>query len=37
MLNDRKRNAAYQEAIVNAVQAGCSSVLDIGTGTGILR
>lgn len=36
MLNDRRRNAAYQEAIVKAVHAGCDNVLDIGTGTGIL-
>ena len=37
MLNDRRRNAAYQDAIVCAIRAGCDSVLDIGTGTGILR
>ena len=37
MLNDRRRNAAYQDAIVRAIHAGCDSVLDIGTGTGILR
>ncbi|CAN2388793.1 protein-arginine omega-N symmetric methyltransferase activity [Pristimantis euphronides] len=36
MLNDVKRNRMYQKAIENAVQAGCKSVLDIGTGTGIL-
>lgn len=37
MLNDIKRNRMYQKAIENAVQAGCKTVLDIGTGTGILR
>ncbi|KAG9480066.1 hypothetical protein GDO78_011857 [Eleutherodactylus coqui] len=36
MLNDVKRNWMYQKAIEKAVQAGCTSVLDIGTGTGIL-
>lgn len=36
MLNDVKRNRLYQKAIGNAVQAGCKTVLDIGTGTGIL-
>ncbi|XP_072352195.1 protein arginine N-methyltransferase 9 [Scyliorhinus torazame] len=36
MLNDKKRNIAYQRAIQKAVQSGCTSVLDIGTGTGIL-
>ncbi|XP_075143797.1 protein arginine N-methyltransferase 9 isoform X2 [Leptodactylus fuscus] len=36
MLNDVKRNQMYQKAIENAVQAGCKTVLDIGTGTGIL-
>ncbi|XP_078397258.1 protein arginine N-methyltransferase 9 isoform X1 [Cetorhinus maximus] len=36
MLNDKKRNVAYQRAIRKAVQSGCTSVLDIGTGTGIL-
>lgn len=36
MLNDKKRNIAYQRAIQKAVQSGCMSVLDIGTGTGIL-
>ncbi|XP_078262164.1 protein arginine N-methyltransferase 9 [Rhinoraja longicauda] len=36
MLNDKKRNIAYQRAIREAVQSGCMSVLDIGTGTGIL-
>ncbi|XP_038126994.1 protein arginine N-methyltransferase 9 isoform X1 [Cyprinodon tularosa] len=36
MLNDRGRNQKYQQAIQKAVQSGCSTVLDIGTGTGIL-
>ncbi|XP_036377315.1 protein arginine N-methyltransferase 9 [Megalops cyprinoides] len=36
MLNDHQRNRRYQQAIQKAVRAGCSTVLDIGTGTGIL-
>ncbi|XP_029357618.1 protein arginine N-methyltransferase 9 isoform X3 [Echeneis naucrates] len=36
MLNDRGRNQKYQQAIQKAVQSGCNTVLDIGTGTGIL-
>ncbi|XP_075204143.1 protein arginine N-methyltransferase 9 isoform X1 [Anomaloglossus baeobatrachus] len=36
MLNDVRRNRMYQKAIESAVQAGCKTVLDIGTGTGIL-
>lgn len=36
MLNDNGRNRKYQLAIQRAVRDGCSSVLDIGTGTGIL-
>ncbi|CAM9784478.1 unnamed protein product [Bubo scandiacus] len=36
MLNDTKRNLTYLKAIENAVRSGCKSVLDIGTGTGIL-
>lgn len=36
MLNDHGRNRKYQQAIQKAVQNGCSTVLDIGTGTGIL-
>uniref|UniRef100_A0A6Q2Y7A7 Protein arginine N-methyltransferase 9 n=1 Tax=Esox lucius TaxID=8010 RepID=A0A6Q2Y7A7_ESOLU len=36
MLNDRRRNQKYQQAIQKAVDSGCSTVLDIGTGTGIL-
>uniref|UniRef100_A0A674HTG6 Protein arginine methyltransferase 9 n=1 Tax=Taeniopygia guttata TaxID=59729 RepID=A0A674HTG6_TAEGU len=37
MLNDAKRNLTYLRAIENAVRSGSKSVLDIGTGTGILR
>lgn len=37
MLNDYNRNLLYQKAIQNAVHSGYRSVLDIGTGTGILR
>ncbi|XP_027033490.1 protein arginine N-methyltransferase 9 isoform X3 [Tachysurus fulvidraco] len=36
MLNDSGRNRKYQLAIQRAVQDGCGTVLDIGTGTGIL-
>ncbi|XP_008418536.1 protein arginine N-methyltransferase 9 [Poecilia reticulata] len=36
MLNDHGRNRKYQQAIQKAVQNGCKTVLDIGTGTGIL-
>ncbi|TWW58780.1 N-methyltransferase 9 Protein arginine [Takifugu flavidus] len=36
MLNDYGRNRKYQQAIQKAVQSGCNTVLDIGTGTGIL-
>ncbi|KAM4751471.1 protein arginine N-methyltransferase 9 [Anableps anableps] len=36
MLNDHGRNRKYQQAIQKAVQNGCNTVLDIGTGTGIL-
>ncbi|KAM8808357.1 protein arginine N-methyltransferase 9 [Eudromia elegans] len=36
MLNDTKRNLLYLKAIENVVRSGCKSVLDIGTGTGIL-
>uniref|UniRef100_A0A8B9GXJ6 Protein arginine methyltransferase 9 n=1 Tax=Astyanax mexicanus TaxID=7994 RepID=A0A8B9GXJ6_ASTMX len=36
MLNDHGRNRKYQLAIQRAVQEGFSTVLDIGTGTGIL-
>ncbi|XP_029949033.1 protein arginine N-methyltransferase 9 [Salarias fasciatus] len=36
MLNDHGRNRKYQQAIQKAVESGCSTVLDIGTGTGIL-
>ncbi|XP_076427926.1 protein arginine N-methyltransferase 9-like isoform X2 [Peromyscus maniculatus bairdii] len=37
MLNDAKRNRVYNAAIQKAVCLGSKSVLDIGTGTGILR
>ncbi|XP_063271314.1 protein arginine N-methyltransferase 9 [Prinia subflava] len=36
MLNDGRRNRAYRGAIERAVRAGSATVLDIGTGTGIL-
>ncbi|XP_061096171.1 protein arginine N-methyltransferase 9 [Conger conger] len=36
MLNDHQRNRKYQQAIQKAVRSGCATVLDIGTGTGIL-
>uniref|UniRef100_A0A672KP05 Protein arginine methyltransferase 9 n=1 Tax=Sinocyclocheilus grahami TaxID=75366 RepID=A0A672KP05_SINGR len=36
MLSDNGRNHKYQLAIKKAVEGGCSSVLDIGTGTGIM-
>ncbi|XP_008300998.1 protein arginine N-methyltransferase 9 [Stegastes partitus] len=36
MLNDHGRNRKYQQAIQKAVHNGCNTVLDIGTGTGIL-
>ncbi|XP_014901176.1 protein arginine N-methyltransferase 9 [Poecilia latipinna] len=36
MLNDHGRNRKYQQAIQKAVQNGCKTILDIGTGTGIL-
>lgn len=36
MLNDTKRNMIYNAAIQKAVRLGSKSVLDIGTGTGIL-
>lgn len=37
MLNDSTRNKSYNDAIIKKVQGGCKSVLDIGSGTGILR
>jgi type II protein arginine methyltransferase len=39
MLNDNIRNDAYRAAIIRRVlqQGSDSSVLDIGTGTGVLR
>ena len=36
MLNDKKRNLAYKEAICKAISQGYDTVLDIGSGTGIL-
>ena len=36
MLNDKVRNSRYQAAISNLVSSGFSSVLDLGTGTGLL-
>uniref|UniRef100_A0A1B6LWV0 Uncharacterized protein n=2 Tax=Graphocephala atropunctata TaxID=36148 RepID=A0A1B6LWV0_9HEMI len=36
MLNDSYRNEAYREAILKKVRQGFTSVLDIGTGTGLL-
>ena len=37
MLNDNNRNESYREAIIKTIKQGYDSVLDIGTGTGILR
>ena len=37
MLNDKSRNEAFRNAIVRAVTNGYDNVLDIGTGTGLLR
>lgn len=37
MLNDIARNCAYRAAVNSAVQEGHQLILDIGTGTGILR
>nr|XP_058922709.1 protein arginine N-methyltransferase 9 isoform X2 [Kogia breviceps] len=36
MLNDTRRNTIYNAAIQKAVRLGSKSILDIGTGTGIL-
>lgn len=36
MLNDRGRNIAYQQAITKAIANGHDTVLDIGSGSGIL-
>jgi len=36
MLNDISRNRSFQSAISRHVRGGCSTVLDIGTGTGLL-
>ena len=37
MINDIKRNSAFKEAIDIAVGRGHDSVLDIGSGSGLLR
>ena len=37
MLNDKKRNSAYALALQHAFERGHRSVLDIGSGTGLLR
>ncbi|XP_063879585.1 protein arginine N-methyltransferase 9-like isoform X3 [Scylla paramamosain] len=37
MLNDAGRNAAFRMAITEAVREGYNTVLDIGSGTGLLR
>lgn len=37
MLNDVSRNAAFKRAIEAAVNEGHNTVLDIGSGTGLLR
>jgi type II protein arginine methyltransferase len=37
MLNDKRRNIAFKFAIDKAIKSGYNTVLDIGTGTGILR
>ena len=36
MLNDKKRNQAYKQAISKAISQGHDIVLDVGSGTGIL-
>jgi type II protein arginine methyltransferase len=36
MLNDRNRNKQYERSITQAVKDGCKTVLDIGTGSGLL-
>ncbi|XP_060598408.1 protein arginine N-methyltransferase 9-like [Ruditapes philippinarum] len=36
MLNDKRRNIAFKFAIDKAIKSGYNTVLDIGTGTGIL-
>ncbi|XP_071547761.1 protein arginine N-methyltransferase 9-like [Panulirus ornatus] len=37
MLNDSTRNAAFKSAIERAVEQGHQTILDIGSGTGLLR
>lgn len=36
MLNDKQRNTAYKQAVCRAISQGHNTVLDIGSGTGIL-
>jgi type II protein arginine methyltransferase len=36
MLNDRSRNHAFHQAITKRIHLGYNTVLDIGTGTGLL-
>lgn len=37
MLNDLTRNESYEQAILKKIRSGFETVLDIGTGTGVLR
>lgn len=37
MLNDDNRNQSFRKAISNKIKKGHNSILDIGTGTGLLR
>lgn len=36
MLNDKKRNSAFEHAIRRRINQGFNTVLDVGTGTGLL-
>ncbi|XP_012522891.1 protein arginine N-methyltransferase 9 [Monomorium pharaonis] len=36
MLNDRQRNSAFEQAIYKRISQGYDTVLDVGTGTGLL-